>query len=98
MMKGRRDEEKRFSAMKKACVVPDDRWPNMFRVQWPDGTLSDMANLSRTDDAAARFNETQGREQRGRQRGEEPGRSRSPAPGAVRQLGMQITSPSSLAA
>ena len=53
--------------MLKARVVRDERWPNMFRVQWPDGSLSDMVNLSRANDAAARFNETQGREQRGRQ-------------------------------
>jgi hypothetical protein len=30
-----------------AEVVADDRWPHMWRVLWPDDTLSDMANLSR---------------------------------------------------
>jgi hypothetical protein len=34
-------------------VVPDDRWPGMWRMIWPDGQLSDMANLSRIKDAAA---------------------------------------------
>jgi hypothetical protein len=35
-----------------ATVVPDAQWPGMFRIAWPDGQLSDMANLSRTKDAA----------------------------------------------
>jgi hypothetical protein len=34
-----------------AEVVPDDRWPGMWRVRM-DGRLSDMANLSRARDAA----------------------------------------------
>ncbi len=33
-------------------VTPDDRWPRMFRLLWPDGQLSDMANLARIKDAA----------------------------------------------
>ena len=36
-----------------AEVVPDTRWPNMWRVRWPDGRLSDMGNLSRARDAAS---------------------------------------------
>jgi hypothetical protein len=32
-------------------VVPDSRQPNMWRVSWPDGALSDMVNLSRAKDA-----------------------------------------------
>ena len=35
-----------------ADVVPDNHWPNMWRIAWPDGCLSDMANLSRARDAA----------------------------------------------
>jgi hypothetical protein len=27
-----------------AHVVPDDAWPGMWRIQWPDGRCSDMAN------------------------------------------------------
>ena len=34
-------------------VVPDSLWPGMFRMVWPDGQISDMANLSRARDAAA---------------------------------------------
>jgi hypothetical protein len=34
------------------AVIPDDCWPLMWRVLWPDGQLSDMANLSRCHYAA----------------------------------------------
>ena len=34
-----------------AVVVPDDKWPNMYRVRI-GGDISDMANLSRAKDAA----------------------------------------------
>jgi hypothetical protein len=36
-----------------AWVVPDDRWPKMWRIRWPDGRSSDMVNLARAKDAAA---------------------------------------------
>jgi hypothetical protein len=32
-------------------IVPDEKWPGMFRIRRPDGTLSDMANLARIKDA-----------------------------------------------
>jgi hypothetical protein len=35
-----------------ATVVPDTRWPDMWRIAWPDGQLSDMVNLTRAKDAA----------------------------------------------
>jgi hypothetical protein len=35
-----------------ALVVPDARWPRMYRVHWPDGRVSDLANLARCRDAA----------------------------------------------
>jgi hypothetical protein len=35
-----------------AEVVPDANWSGMWRVRWPDGQLSDMANLTRAKDAA----------------------------------------------
>lgn len=35
-----------------AHVVPDGKYPKMWRIQWPDGSLSDMVNLSRAKDAA----------------------------------------------
>jgi hypothetical protein len=34
-----------------AVVVPDDKWPNMYRVRI-GGDISDTANLSRAKDAA----------------------------------------------
>lgn len=33
-------------------IVPDGTYPAMWRMSWPDGQLSDMANLSRIKDAA----------------------------------------------
>jgi hypothetical protein len=35
-----------------ATVVPDNRWPGMWRIAWPDGRITDMVNLSRAKDAA----------------------------------------------
>ena len=35
-----------------ATVIPDAQWPGMWRIAWPDGRISDMANLSRAKDAA----------------------------------------------
>ncbi len=35
-----------------ATVVPDTRWPDMWRIAWPDGQISDMVNLTRAKDAA----------------------------------------------
>jgi hypothetical protein len=35
-----------------AEIAPDANWPGMWRVRWPDGSLSDMVNLSRAKDAA----------------------------------------------
>jgi hypothetical protein len=34
-------------------VVPDARWPGMYRIRLRDGRLSDMVNLARAKDAAA---------------------------------------------
>ncbi len=33
-------------------VVPDAKWPGMWRVRSLDGSLSDMVNLTRAKDAA----------------------------------------------
>ena len=33
-------------------VVPDGKYPRMWRVKHPDGSLSDMVNLTRAKDAA----------------------------------------------
>ena len=38
---------------KTARLIPDAVYPNMWRVRWPDGRLSDMTNLTRANDAIA---------------------------------------------
>jgi hypothetical protein len=35
-----------------ADIVPDERWPNMWRVTLADGSLSDMMSPARAKDAA----------------------------------------------
>jgi len=35
-----------------ASIVPDPKWPQMYRVRLPDGRVTDMVNLSRARDAA----------------------------------------------
>jgi hypothetical protein len=45
-------------------IVPDAKWPGMWRVRYPDGRLSDMVNLSRANDVAACFAETEARRRR----------------------------------
>jgi hypothetical protein len=34
-------------------IVPDERYPAMYRLRLPDGRLSDMVNLTRARDALA---------------------------------------------
>jgi len=34
-------------------IVPDSKWPGMYRIKRPGGSLSDMANLTRARDALA---------------------------------------------
>jgi hypothetical protein len=36
-------------------VAPDEKYPSMYRVHWPDRPPSDMVNLSRAKDAAMRW-------------------------------------------
>jgi hypothetical protein len=36
-----------------ARIAPDDTYPTMWRIVWPDGRMSDMANRARCKDAAA---------------------------------------------
>lgn len=33
-------------------IIADAKWPNMYRVEYPPGTISDMINLTRARDAA----------------------------------------------
>jgi hypothetical protein len=42
-----------YNARKKVIdVVPDAKYASMWRVRYPDGSLSDMVNRSRAKDAA----------------------------------------------
>jgi hypothetical protein len=34
-------------------IVPDPKWPGMYRIRLPGGGLSDMVNLTRATDALA---------------------------------------------
>jgi hypothetical protein len=36
-------------------VVPDGKWPTMWRVRMRDGCLTDMVNLTRAKDAAIAY-------------------------------------------
>src|SRR5262249_40937566 len=38
-------------------VVADFYWPDMWRIAWPDGRLSDLVNLPRAKDAAEAISE-----------------------------------------
>jgi hypothetical protein len=42
----------RHSGTELARVVPDEKYPGMWRVRSPDGRLSDMANITWAKDAA----------------------------------------------
>jgi hypothetical protein len=33
-------------------IVPDEKYPGMWRIMAPDGTMSDMVNITRAKDAA----------------------------------------------
>jgi hypothetical protein len=37
-------------------IVPDERWPGMYRLRRPDGSLTDMVNLTRAMDALVSAN------------------------------------------
>lgn len=52
--------------MKKSKLVQDKNYSEMYRIKWPDGKISDMVNKTRAKDAILRFNETEGRKERGR--------------------------------
>jgi hypothetical protein len=44
-------------------VVPDGDWLGMYRVRRPDGSLTDMVNLTRARDAAQCFAEQDRRQE-----------------------------------
>jgi hypothetical protein len=70
-------------------VVADAKWSGMWRVQWPDGTLSDMVNLTRAKDATAAHLETVDRRRRGRQSQLEA-RGRVRAQSSIRETAPQV--------
>jgi hypothetical protein len=39
-----RGDTLRLGSRELACLVPDGKWPSMWRVRLPGGRLSDMAN------------------------------------------------------
>jgi hypothetical protein len=45
--------QKRLSVTRGFAIVPDAKWPAMFRLRLPDSNLSDMVNLPRAKDALA---------------------------------------------
>jgi len=47
-----KERELWYKRRKLAAVVQDERYPNMYRVDYLDGRLSDMVNLTRAKDAA----------------------------------------------
>jgi len=47
-----RDNRLIFRRCTVANVVPDQKWPGMWRVQFPNGHITDMFNLSRAKDVA----------------------------------------------
>src|SRR5215470_4947669 len=57
---------RRRSARRHTHLIPDAKYPGMWRVCWPDGQRSEMTNLTRAKDALASFLETEERRRRGR--------------------------------
>lgn len=45
-------------------VIPDKKYKNLFRVEWPDGKISDMVNKTRAKDAIRCYEETTARKTR----------------------------------
>jgi hypothetical protein len=60
-----RSHEKTVTAAYTA-IVPDKRFPGMFRLKCADGTLSDLVNLSRAKDALRDLDESASRQPRKR--------------------------------
>jgi hypothetical protein len=53
--------------MRAPILKPDLKYAGMWRLQFPDGQLSDMVSVTWAKDAAAVYLETMGRRQRARQ-------------------------------
>jgi len=73
-------------------VQPDEKYPDMYRVHWPDRPPSDMVNLARAKDAAMRWAGREGGETAKRLKWRTPesppggGWNDSPAPGLPARL------------
>ena len=50
----KRDEWRLYIGKKATGIVvaSDEKWPNMYRIYWPDKEPSDMVNLTRAKDTA----------------------------------------------
>jgi hypothetical protein len=46
------DNQLIFRCRTVATIIPDQKWPRMWRVQLPNGHITDMVNLTRAKDAA----------------------------------------------
>jgi hypothetical protein len=46
-------DSKKSAAAAYVAIVPDERFPGMYRLKRADGSLSDMVNLTRAKDALA---------------------------------------------
>jgi len=56
-------------------IVPDEKYPGMWRIVRPDGSLSDMVNRARAKDACEAAFASSERRKRGRQSQLEPSRT-----------------------
>jgi hypothetical protein len=50
-------DAKKLAAAVYVAIVPDERFPGMYRLKRTDGSLSDMVNLTRCRDAIRGFDE-----------------------------------------
>jgi hypothetical protein len=50
-------DAKKLAAARYVDIVPDERFPDMFRLKRADGTVSDMTNSTRAKDALAAMRE-----------------------------------------
>jgi hypothetical protein len=49
-----------------AVVIADTKYPNMWRVRYPSGEISDMVNRTRATDEARTFNQLDAEARKGR--------------------------------
>lgn len=56
-------------------LIQDKTYPEMYRIEWPDGEISDMVNKTRAKEAIRCYEEAQSRNER-RQAGRGPRKAR----------------------